>query len=106
LKQLEKFYPGSKERVGYVLSSGKIVEVPNISNDPENSFDVSGDDILKYAIDGSVIATWHTHPDKSSNLSVDDYTAFKNFPALKHYVIGNDGVRCYVVRCGAIFHEA
>jgi proteasome lid subunit RPN8/RPN11 len=106
LKKLKKYYPGSKERVGYVLSTGRVVEVPNISGDPENAFDVSGADVRKYAIDGAAIATWHTHPGKSANLSVDDYPAFRNFPNLKHYVIGSDGVRCYVVRNGKIFHEA
>lgn len=84
---------GTKERVGFVLADASLVEVDNICSEPEQGFEVSGADLLKY--ERTAIATWHTHPGATSVLSTNDYRAFSNYRKLKHYIIGTDGVQCY-----------
>lgn len=94
---------GTKERVGFLLPpKGKVVEVENICSDPENGFEVSAEDLVKYG--ETALASWHTHPGASSNLSADDFVAFLNYPNMKHYVVGMDGVKCYVVENGKVIH--
>jgi proteasome lid subunit RPN8/RPN11 len=96
-----KYYSKSGiERVGFILTSGEEVEVENIHEDPNNGFDVDPAILVKYEAD--IVATFHTHPDCSSNLSVDDYQAFFNWPEVLHFIIGNDGIRCFQVKQGKI----
>lgn len=96
---------GPKERVGYILKNGEIVEVENICEDPENGFDVKGEDLLKWP--PLAAATWHTHPGQTSNLSGADYAGFQYYPDLLHYIVGTDGVSCYrVVGSKVMRHEA
>jgi proteasome lid subunit RPN8/RPN11 len=47
--------------------------------------------------DENVVATFHTHPNKSSNLSKEDYDAFVNWEKLLHFIIGKDKISCYKV---------
>lgn len=88
------------ERVGFILNCGDIVEVQNVAEDPELGFIVRPEDLLIY--EETAIATWHTHPGESANLSMDDYQGFMSWPHLNHYVIGNDGVRCFSIKEGAL----
>jgi proteasome lid subunit RPN8/RPN11 len=92
------------ERVGFVLQDGSLIEVPNISPHPENSFMVRGEDIMKYALSGEAQATWHTHPVKDGNLTIEDHEMFLNYPELEHYIVGNDGVRRYSVKDGRVIN--
>lgn len=96
--------PDSIERVGFVARDGSIIEVVNISPDPYKSFIVRGEDIMKYAFDENIIATWHTHPQKDANLTVQDNEMFLNHPQLRHYIIGTDGVRCYRAKNRMVVH--
>jgi proteasome lid subunit RPN8/RPN11 len=91
------------ERVGFISQDDFLVEVPNISAHPENSFDVSGEDLIEFGEHAQ--ASWHTHPGASANLSNDDVQAFKNHPTLVHHIVGNDGVRSFVVKNGLV-HNA
>jgi len=101
LKQaLLDHYAGSVERVGFILPDDVLIEVQNTSDEPEKSFDVSGDDIVRFA-DISV-ATWHTHPVTSSNLSVGDYETFLLWPKHRHFIVGMDGITEYYVEDGEI----
>jgi proteasome lid subunit RPN8/RPN11 len=93
--KLKKFLTGDKERVGFVLKTGQIVEVPNVCAEPEKGFLVRAEDLLKY--EGKIAATWHTHPQGTAVLSVGDYDSFKNWPEWRHYIIGTDGVTEYYV---------
>jgi proteasome lid subunit RPN8/RPN11 len=105
-KLLEMYAPTGEERVGFVLGNGKVVEVKNISADPERSFMIQTSDIEKYLIKQPKLkATWHTHPGKNSNLSVSDYVGFQNYPDVAHYIIGSDGIRKYVVEDGAVLQQ-
>ena len=89
------YAPEGRERVGFVLEGNKIVEVQNVSPEPEEGFLVSEDDIEKWIDPGGCLAVWHTHPGQSSNLSGEDYRTFMVWRNLKHFIIGNDGVRCF-----------
>lgn len=99
-KSLLSKYDENVERVGFVMKSGKIVEVQNICDKPEEGFDVSGEDIALYALDAR--ATWHTHPKADYNLSANDFNTYLNWPELDHFIIGNNGIRRYVVADGEV----
>lgn len=83
------------ERVGFILNDGSVIEVRNAAMEPEKGFEVSGEDIIKYATKGNCLAVWHTHPGKESNLSGEDLRAVTQWSDLVHFVIGNDGVSAY-----------
>ena len=97
---LLKFYEGSRERVGFVLDTGEIVEVENICEDAENGFEVRGSDLMLYI--ESAKATWHTHPGESCNPSKGDYQSFLNYPNLDHYIVGKDGISRHIVVDGRV----
>ena len=80
------------EFVGFIIGS-KIIQVPNISPEPDTSFMVSVKDIISYADEADYF--FHTHPNQDSNLSHEDFIGIKNWPSLTHCIIGNDGVSCY-----------
>ena len=85
------------ERVGVVLADGSVVELKNVHPEPLNHFAVSTQDILVWLLRADVVGTWHTHPGKDANLSVDDHRAFANWPKLRHHILGCDGLRSYEV---------
>ena len=58
---------------------------------------MSPEDILAYLLCEGTVATWHTHPGETSVLSVGDYGTFTNYPHLRHYIVGKDGVQAYEV---------
>ena len=94
MDDLLKFYqPDGPERVGFILTSGEVIEVKNISETPETSFKVSLEDLQEFA--SKATSTWHTHPGGHKNLSMADFRTFSMWPALSHYIVGNDGVRKY-----------
>jgi proteasome lid subunit RPN8/RPN11 len=99
-KSLLKKYDDEVEHVGFILPHGKLVEVENTSANPAESFDVSGEDIIKY--EQTAVASWHTHPGDNSNLSVGDMETFLNWPEWDHYIVGNDGITKYIVRDGEV----
>ncbi|AJD82918.1 hypothetical protein PJWF_00024 [Achromobacter phage JWF] len=84
------------ERCGLILRDGTILECQNTHEDPHIGFEISADDLVKYA--SQAVATWHTHPATSSNLSPDDYEAFLAWPQLRHYIISEKDVWCFFIR--------
>lgn len=93
---LQRFYSNEgNERVGFILNTGEVVEVENISEKPQESFIISSESLIKY--EDTMVASFHTHPNGTSNLSSDDYIAFRGWPDLKHFIIGKDGISCYIV---------
>lgn len=101
MKLVDFYAPDGPERVGFILRSGEIVEVKNVSNDPLNAFAVEPEELIR--LEDEMVASWHTHPGVTSNLSGDDYAAFKSWPDLLHYIIGKGGVTCYsVTASGAV----
>jgi len=90
------------ERVGFILATGEIVEVENQCHEPDNGFEVSGEDLIKYP---NVVASWHTHPATDSNLSTNDWYGFRNWPEWIHLIIGTDGVTSYRVEQGRVLED-
>jgi len=106
-KLKQKYSDTGHERLGFILSEGEVVELDNAHDVPQHGAKYSSSDLFRYMFSGdfTVKATWHTHPSETKNLSGDDYVAFKNYPDIDHYVIGNDGVRRYYVEEGVLKHE-
>jgi proteasome lid subunit RPN8/RPN11 len=102
MKKLEKFLTkdGTKERCGLILSRNRVVESENVADDPVAGFEVDPHDLVKY--DGKIVGTWHTHPGKPSAFSQADYFGFAQWPDLKHWIVGTDGVRCYAIEDGIV----
>lgn len=91
---LKTFYSDEgHERVGIILRDGSILELQNVAPDPEESFSVSTEDLIKF--EGFSVATWHTHPNAEAQLSGRDYEGFRAWPDLLHFIVGKDGIRCY-----------
>lgn len=89
------YNPTGPERVGFLKDENKIVEVPNVANLPNEGFRVEGQVIVDHTEKYGCWGTWHTHPGEDANLSGEDYRSFKFWPDLYHFIIGNDGVRCF-----------
>jgi proteasome lid subunit RPN8/RPN11 len=104
MRKLLEFGGGEVERCGFLLKNGAVIETPNVSGHPAESFMIDAKDIVKHADDA--LATWHTHPKTPARLSGTDYLTFLNWPHLKHYIVGTDGVKVYEVKDGAIFEAA
>lgn len=98
--KLIEFYTGSTERVGLILRNGDIIEVENVCDQPEEGFEVSPADLIKYGDD--IVGTWHTHPGANANLSMNDYETYLAWPHLEHYIIGSNGVAKYIVVNGDV----
>lgn len=96
LNRLRELYSETEERGGYITNDGFVIEVENIHPDKTDNFMFSCDDLDKLdSLD--VMGTFHTHPNKSSNLSKEDYDAFVNWEKLLHFIIGQDKISCYKV---------
>lgn len=101
MKSLFRFYNDEgEEACGVVLIDNHIVEVKNVHPEPTKGFEVDPEALVKY--DEQMIGTWHTHPGQSSILSQEDLNCFQTWPSLVHYIVGNDGIRKYVVKDGAV----
>ena len=101
--KLQEFYaPSGKERVGFILKSGEIIEALNEHPDAYTGFEVDMEDFLEK--EPEIWATFHTHPGGPANLSMDDYTAFKNWPNWLHLVVGHDGIKVYKVDNGVVLN--
>lgn len=90
---LESLYSeDGPERCGFMTENG-LVEVRNVCDTPTEGFIISPSDVMLY--EGSAIATWHTHPNVSSNLTGEDYNMFRIWYRLHHIIIGKDGFRVF-----------
>lgn len=104
MEVLREFYSDTgPERVGLILNDGQVIELANTSPTPDEASLIDPMDLIFY--EDTAVATWHTHPRQVSNLSVDDFFAFKNWPQLKHYIVGADGVRCFRVERGRVLND-
>lgn len=99
-KLLSFYAPDGPERVGFILASGELVEAKNIHPSPLDGFCVGVEDLLRYC--NRAVGTWHTHPGKDSNLSMEDYRSFKLWHEQTHFIIGSDGIRAYKIERGSL----
>lgn len=88
-------YNEQAERVGFVLENDEIVEIENIHDTPAKAFDTKAEDVARYG--DLAVATWHTHPNASNNLSTVDMDMFLVWNNIDHYIIGANGVKKYVI---------
>jgi proteasome lid subunit RPN8/RPN11 len=99
-KLTEYYTETGPERCGLLLTSGEVLETPNVAEDPELGFEIPVEMLLEKLPD--LEGTWHTHPGLSSNLSQADFTGFSAWPELDHYIVGNDGTRLYRVEAPGV----
>jgi proteasome lid subunit RPN8/RPN11 len=92
-----------KERCGLVLADGSILDVENKHPRPEVGVLFPARELVDH--EHELAATWHTHPSTPSRLSQEDYIGFLQWPHIKHYIIANDGVRCYRIEDGLIVED-
>lgn len=91
----EAYAPEGRERIGFVLADGTIIECENLS-ESDCGFDFKGEDLIQYG--ETAKASWHTHPGLPSNLSVGDKESFLAWPDMQHMVVGSDGTRIFAVQ--------
>jgi proteasome lid subunit RPN8/RPN11 len=95
MRSLSDFWNAHLERCGFLLRDGRLIEVPNIHEEPQLGFRVNPEDILNHETD--IVATWHTHPHDGPNLSVADYRCFLNWPEWTHLIVHRGKVWAYYV---------
>jgi proteasome lid subunit RPN8/RPN11 len=98
---LQKYQPGA-ERGGLVLDDGTVVELANICDKPEQGYTPNLDELIPHL--PRMVATWHTHPDATANLSVEDWETFVQWPEQVHAIVGNDGLRWYRIARNAVIN--
>lgn len=100
---LQPYWSPDVEYCGVILKDLSIVQLPNLSPTPTESFEMDVEQVL--ALDP--IATWHTHPRTGPNLSAPDYLLYLQHPKLWHYIVGCTGETwCYFVEDGVVLlHE-
>jgi proteasome lid subunit RPN8/RPN11 len=99
--QLSVFLDGlPRERVGLILKDGQVIELPNVSAEPEKSFLVLADDIMPYLNDAE--ATFHTHPNGGAEPSAEDMLGFQMWPDLSHWIVAPEGTARFIVYQGAV----
>lgn len=81
-----------------ILDGWILVEIENLHPQPEHFLLIPEAEMHR---DG-IIGTWHTHPNTSPNLSVEDYEWFTNYPHLNHFIVGNFETWRYYVEDGAL----
>lgn len=104
--ELRKCFDPKRERVGFVLKTGKLVELENISESSDQTFAFDPDEFAKYY--GEAVATWHTHIGEDANLSFEDYQFFLSWPELGHFIISLKTVWYYEVegKTVVVYNEA
>lgn len=94
-----------EERGGLILKDGSVIEFKNVAEVPKEGFlpEITVD--LLAHLDNA-LATWHTHPGASANLSVEDWETFTQWPDHAHAIVGTDGVRWYRVERGVVINAS
>jgi proteasome lid subunit RPN8/RPN11 len=83
--------PNGEELCGVIMRDGTIKVLENVHPEPRDNFAMDATTLG----DPEVVATWHTHPRSSPNLTVADFRAFRQFPRLRHYIVGLSEIWCY-----------
>jgi proteasome lid subunit RPN8/RPN11 len=91
------------ERGGVILSDLTILEFDNIAEDPTEGFACSPT-LEQLRSLTEAVASWHTHPTSSPNLSVGDSQTFTAWPKLYHAIVGQSATRWYAVKNGAVIN--
>jgi len=87
-----------EERCGLILKDGSIVEIENVAEEKNNSYDMNPVAVLPFLEADLIAGTWHTHPRGDPNLSGEDYLGFLAYPDLEHSIIGHRSGQVFVQR--------
>lgn len=90
------------ERCGVVLTNGDIIELPNRSSHPNNSFMMQESDTSPYQ--EQIFATWHTHPRGPNNLSIEDYNTFAELEDIYHLILTPETISLYKMIDGYVMN--
>lgn len=89
------------EACGFILACGKIIEVKNVSTEPNRGFAMSQRDVIeKIGAEqlSSIVAVWHTHPSGSIKPSAIDQDALFSGAIQEHWaylIVTKDAVTQY-----------
>lgn len=83
------------ERCGIIRASGEIIECPNASSSPQNSYFIMQKDLEGIT---DIIGTWHSHPRGPLNLSIDDYNNFAELHEYQHIIVTPRFVALYAMQ--------
>lgn len=92
-----------QEKCGLILRDGTVIPVKNMHVDPEAGFIIDPQELIRY--EEQLWGTWHTHPKTGANLSQADYIGYLQWPTLHHFILGLDGVRCFIVEDGLVVEK-
>lgn len=90
--ELRRRFTDDREHCGFITEYC-VVEVNNCAVDPENHFEISEDDVEIYL--DTAVATWHSHPKSSANLSMEDYSLFSEIRDCRHVIVSPDEIWVY-----------
>ncbi len=94
-----------REVCGLIDIYGHVHLVDNVHTEPEKGYRMDPVSALRLLNDQEIVATVHTHPNGTSNLSQEDYAGFSLWPDLAHYIVGNDGITHYWFEDGLLLQE-
>lgn len=103
IQDLQDCVTSSEEKVWLVLRTG-IVEVNNLHPEPKSNFKIDPYHLVKHSED--LIGTVHSHTEGSANLSVNDYSSFKNWKKMLHFIVTNTEIRAYYSDGEAVFNAS
>ena|SRR5688500_5558582 len=90
---LSRLWVDNIERCGFILQNHEVVEIHNHHGDPTDGFRIKEEAMNRYS--DRILATWHTHPSTSANLSVPDYFLFCRLSQWHHVIIFKNDIRIY-----------
>lgn len=93
--------PEGDEVCGVILKDGTVEVRQNLHHDPRDNFAMDCSDFD----DLNIVATFHTHPRSSPNLTVADYRAFRSFPRLRHYIASQTEIWCYRMEADILLRD-
>lgn len=104
MKNLLRFYDDeeTEEMCGFVLKNRRVVQLKNVHPEPTQGFEIDPADTMRYM--DRLKGIWHTHPKADAVFSGEDKLCMEQWPDLAHYVVGQDGVRKYIVKNGAVLN--
>lgn len=95
MRKLRKRWSPDRERGGFILPDGAVIEVDNIAETPAEAFVAHAEDIMRHA--NTSVALWHTHTGESAHLSAEDWKTFVSWPGYEHIIVSSQSIRFYAV---------
>ncbi|WP_273860753.1 hypothetical protein [Photobacterium sp. GSS17] len=90
--ELRRRFTTDREHCGFITEYC-VVEVSNCAIDPKTHFEISEDDVELYL--DAAVATWHSHPESSANLSLEDHALFAEIRDCRHIIVSPTEIWVY-----------